>query len=119
MDTLWFNIVQWLHTLGLHVDGGTARAVGDAAATATAKLDMPSLLALAAALGWAGSSTWTAPGAKSASVAGVSGVVGAVWAVGSLMGDLRRKGLNMGYPSYGPELQVVSGQCAKDLGWPG
>ena len=53
MDTLWFNIVQWLHTLGLHVDGGTARAVGEAAATATAKLDMPSLLALAAALGWA------------------------------------------------------------------
>ena len=53
MDTLWFNIVQWLHTLGLHVDGGTARAVGDAAATATAKLDMPGLLALAAALGWA------------------------------------------------------------------
>src|SRR3990167_2045939 len=53
MDTLWFNIVQWLHTLGLHVDGGTARAVGYAAATATAKLDMPSLLALAAALGWA------------------------------------------------------------------
>ena len=53
MDTLWFNIVQWLHTLGLHVDGGTARAVGDAAATATAQLDMPSLLALAAALGWA------------------------------------------------------------------
>ena len=53
MDTLWFNIVQWLHTLGLHVDGGTARAVGDAAATATAQLDMPGLLALAAALGWA------------------------------------------------------------------
>ena len=53
MDTLWFNIVQWLHTLGLHVDGGTARAVGDAAANATAQLDMPSLLALAAALGWA------------------------------------------------------------------
>jgi len=53
MDTLWFNIVQWLHTLGLHVDGGTARAVGDVAATATAQLDMPSLLALAAALGWA------------------------------------------------------------------
>ena len=53
MDTLWFNIVQWLHTAGLHIDGGTARAVGDAAATATAQLDMPSLLALAAALGWA------------------------------------------------------------------
>ncbi|WP_026437021.1 DUF4126 domain-containing protein [Acidovorax sp. JHL-9] len=53
MDTLWLHIVQWLHTLGLHVDGGTARAVGDAAARATAQLDMPSLLALAAALGWA------------------------------------------------------------------
>eukprot|EP01034_Spumella_vulgaris_P038888 gene38888-48020_t len=36
---------------GMH--GGTGRAVGDAAATATAKLDMPALLALAAALGWA------------------------------------------------------------------
>jgi hypothetical protein len=53
MDTLWINIVQWLHTLGLHVDGDTARAVGEVAANASAKLDMPSLLALAAALGWA------------------------------------------------------------------
>jgi len=53
MDTLWFSIVQWLHTLGLHVDGGAARAMGDAAATATERLDMSSLLALAAALGWA------------------------------------------------------------------
>lgn len=53
MDTLWFHIVQWLHTLGLHVDGGTAGAVGEAAASATAQLDMPGLLALAAALGWA------------------------------------------------------------------
>ena len=53
MDTLWLHIVQWLHTVGLHIDGGTARAAGDAAANATAQLDMPSLLALAAALGWA------------------------------------------------------------------
>ena len=53
MDQLWLHIVQWLHTVGLHIDGGTARAVGDAAANATAQLDMPSLLALAAALGWA------------------------------------------------------------------
>ncbi|KRD26564.1 MULTISPECIES: DUF4126 domain-containing protein [Acidovorax] len=53
MDTLWFNIVQWLHTLGLHVDAGTARDVAAGAARATAQLDMPSLLALAAALGWA------------------------------------------------------------------
>ena len=53
MDTPGFNVVQWLHTLGLPVAGSTARAVGDAAASATAQLDMPSLLALAAALGWA------------------------------------------------------------------
>ncbi|MBV7431552.1 MULTISPECIES: DUF4126 domain-containing protein [unclassified Acidovorax] len=53
MDTLWLNIVQWLHTLGLHVDAGTAREVAAGAARATAQLDMPSLLALAAALGWA------------------------------------------------------------------
>jgi hypothetical protein len=54
MDTLWLHIVQWLHTVGLHVDAGTARAVGRCGmAQATAKLDMPSLLALAAALGWA------------------------------------------------------------------
>lgn len=53
MDTPGFNVVQWLHTLGLPVDGSTARAVGDAAVSATAQLDMPSLLALAAALGWA------------------------------------------------------------------
>ena len=26
MDTLWLHIVQWLHTVGLHIDGGTARA---------------------------------------------------------------------------------------------
>lgn len=53
MDQLWLNIVQWLHTLGLHVDAGAARDVAAGAARATAQLDMPSLLALAAALGWA------------------------------------------------------------------
>lgn len=53
MDSLWFNFVQWLHTLGLHVDSDAARAVGNAAAQASAQLDMPSLMALAAALGWA------------------------------------------------------------------
>ena len=53
MDSLWYSIVQWLHTLGLHVDGQAARAVGEAAARATATLDTPGLLALAAALGWA------------------------------------------------------------------
>ena len=53
MDTLWLHIVQWLHTVGLHVDAGTAREVVAGAARVTDKLDMPSLLALAAALGWA------------------------------------------------------------------
>ena len=27
MDTLWLHIVQWLHTVGLHVDAGVAREV--------------------------------------------------------------------------------------------
>lgn len=53
MDALWLHIVQWLHTVGLHVDAGTARDVASGMAQATQKLDMPSLLALAAALGWA------------------------------------------------------------------
>ncbi|MDD2713191.1 MAG: DUF4126 domain-containing protein [Simplicispira sp.] len=53
MDTLWLNIVQWLHTLGLHMDAGVAREVAAGAAQATQQLDMPALLALAAALGWA------------------------------------------------------------------
>ena len=53
MDALWLHIVQWLHTVGLHVDAGTAREVAGGMAQATQKLDMPSLIALAAALGWA------------------------------------------------------------------
>ena len=53
MDALWLQIVQWLHTVGLHVDAGTAQAVAEGAERATRQLDMPSLLALAAALGWA------------------------------------------------------------------
>lgn len=53
MDTLWLHIVQWLHTVGLHVDAGVAQGVAEGAAQATQKLDMPALLALAAALGWA------------------------------------------------------------------
>ncbi|MBS0508776.1 MAG: DUF4126 domain-containing protein [Proteobacteria bacterium] len=53
MDQFWLQIVQWLHTVGLHLDAGTAQAVADGAARATHQLDMPALLALAAALGWA------------------------------------------------------------------
>jgi len=47
------QIVQWLHGMGIHPSPDTAAAVGDAVSHATAKMDMPSLLALAAALGWA------------------------------------------------------------------
>ena len=53
MDQLVSQIVQWLHRVGLHIDAGTAEAVADGAARATQQLDMPALLALAAALGWA------------------------------------------------------------------
>ena len=53
MDTLWLHLVQWLHSVGLHMDAGVAREVAAGAAQVTQKLDMPSLLALAAALGWA------------------------------------------------------------------
>ena len=53
-------IAQWLHGLGIHVGPDTATAVGqaagqvgDAVGHAASRMDMPSLLALAAALGWA------------------------------------------------------------------
>jgi hypothetical protein len=44
MDALWSSLVQWLHTVGWAP--GNAVDVSD-------KLDLPSLLALAAVLGWA------------------------------------------------------------------
>src|SRR4051794_40421694 len=56
MDALWQNFVQWLHTLGLHLGPGVSSAagvVGEGAAGLAQKLDLTSLLALAAALGWA------------------------------------------------------------------
>jgi len=53
MDALWPQIVQWFQSLGLHVDASQAHAVAEGAARAAGQLDMPGLLALAAALGWA------------------------------------------------------------------
>jgi hypothetical protein len=60
MQDLIGHLVQWLHTLGIHPGGATTAAVGDAAGQvgaavgqAAAGLDMPALVALAAALGWA------------------------------------------------------------------
>lgn len=57
MDKLWESIVTWLHGLGLHVGTGVVNEVGghvaEGVSAAANHLDMPSLLALAAALGWA------------------------------------------------------------------
>lgn len=57
-------LVQWLHRMGIHPSHETAAAVGDAVGQAgaavggavapvVARMDMPALIALAAALGWA------------------------------------------------------------------
>ena len=55
--TLWQQLVAWLHGMGIHLGTGAVNEVGSqvgaGVAHAAAKLDMPSLLALAAALGWA------------------------------------------------------------------
>ena len=61
MDTtdphLWHQLVAWLHGLGLHLGTGVVGQVGEqvgaGVSDVASRLDMPSLLALAAALGWA------------------------------------------------------------------
>jgi hypothetical protein len=64
MQDFMATIVQWLHGIGIHPGTDAAQAVGDAVGQAgvavggavapvVARMDMPSLLALAAALGWA------------------------------------------------------------------
>jgi len=50
VEPLWHRIVQGLHGIGLHLDDRAAAAAGT---PATGAMDLPSLLALAAALGWA------------------------------------------------------------------
>jgi hypothetical protein len=54
---LWQQLVAWMHGMGLHLDNGPVAEVGvqvgAGVAQAANQLDMPSLLALAAALGWA------------------------------------------------------------------
>ncbi len=56
MDALWTTIVNWLHGMGLHLGTGVVNEVGgqvaEGVSAAASHLDMPSLLALAAALGW-------------------------------------------------------------------
>lgn len=53
MDTFWQNILAWLYTMGIDLGGRVVTEVGPTVAQAAGKMDMPSLLALAAALGWA------------------------------------------------------------------
>ena len=57
MDALWTTFINWLHGLGLHAGNGVVgevgAQVGAGVGAAASHLDMPSLLALAAALGWA------------------------------------------------------------------
>jgi hypothetical protein len=56
MEALWNDLINWLHGLGLHAGGGVlgevSEQVGAGVGAAASQLDMPSLLALAAALGW-------------------------------------------------------------------
>ena len=50
------TIVQWLHGIGIHADpavAASAEAMGQQAGQALGHMDMPALLALAGALGWA------------------------------------------------------------------
>ena len=55
--TLWQQAVAWLHGLGVHLDTDVVNEVGAqvgaGVSQAAGQLNLPSLLALAAALGWA------------------------------------------------------------------
>ena len=56
MESTWLQLVQWLHGMGIHFGPGAQAAVatvGDGVQQVAGRLDMPALLALAAALGWA------------------------------------------------------------------
>ena len=56
MQNFWNSAMQWLHSLGLHPDRELLAPLGQAAdrlGEAAAGMDLPGLLALAAALGWA------------------------------------------------------------------
>jgi hypothetical protein len=56
-SNLWQQLVAWLHGLGIHLGTGVVNEVGAqvgaGVSQAASQLNMPSLLALAAALGWA------------------------------------------------------------------
>jgi hypothetical protein len=53
VEPLWHSIVQGLHGIGIHLDDRTAGSIAAAGNQVSGAMDLPSLLALAAALGWA------------------------------------------------------------------
>ena len=52
MELIWQYLVAWLHSLGLQFGDRAGTEVAPLVSDAVGKMDMPSLLALAAALGW-------------------------------------------------------------------
>jgi len=52
MELIWQYLVEWLHSLGLQLGDRAGMDVAPVVSEAVGKMDMPSLLALAAALGW-------------------------------------------------------------------
>lgn len=53
MELIWQQLMDWLQSLGLQIGERAGTYVAPVVTDAAAKMDMPSLLALAAALGWA------------------------------------------------------------------
>ncbi len=53
MQALWQHIVDGLHGIGIHLEARVPAQAEAVASQATAAMDLPSLIALAAALGWA------------------------------------------------------------------
>ena len=53
MEPLWHSIVQGLHGIGIHLDDRAAGSIAAAGNQVSGAMDLSSLLALAAALGWA------------------------------------------------------------------
>jgi hypothetical protein len=53
LNTLWQTLLDWLQSLGLALGDGLLGQTAPMAIQVSEKMDMPSLLALAAALGWA------------------------------------------------------------------
>jgi hypothetical protein len=53
VEPLWHSIVQGLHGIGIHLDDRAAGSIAAAGTQVSGAMDLPSLVALAAALGWA------------------------------------------------------------------